>query len=94
MTSLNQRLRSLRKQSGLTVREFAVRIGKSPGYVSRIEGKSEIPSAELLCQIANVYEIPAEELLELAKSKQIADVKKTIEEKQASALALFRKGKK
>ena len=67
MSALAQRLRQLREQRGVTVRQFADEIQKSAGYVSRIEARGEIPSPELLCVIADAYGVGAEELLNLAK---------------------------
>ena len=69
------RLRQLRSSQNLTVREFADRIGKSPGYASRIETRDEVPNAELLCSIAEIYGISPEELLSLAKDSQLTRTK-------------------
>ncbi|MCY2986997.1 MAG: helix-turn-helix transcriptional regulator [Planctomycetota bacterium] len=88
---MSERLRQLREARRLTVREFAARIGKSPGYVSRVEGRGEIPSAELLCVIAGVYGIEPDELLGLAKQSQLERAERDIDAKHASALALYRK---
>jgi len=91
---LAERLRELRKSAGLTVRELADRIGiSSPGYVSRMETRGEIPSAELLCAIANEYHVDPEELLELAKRAQLERAERDITERHASVLSLYRKEK-
>ena len=94
MDTLGQRLRELRERERLTVRQFADRIQKTPGYVSRIETRGEIPSPELLCAIADVYGIKAEELLELAKHCYLGRTQREIEAKNVSALALYRKENK
>ncbi len=94
MNALSQRLRELREEKRLTVRQFADRIKKTPGYVSRIETRDEIPSAELLCTIAGVFAIGPEELLELAKDCYLGRAEREIETKNLSALALYRKEKK
>jgi len=95
MTSLSKRLRQLRTQvKELGVREFAQMLGKSPGYVSRIEGKGEIPSPELLCDIAEIFDVEPEELLELAKQSQLEKKERDIEMRYATALALYRKAKR
>jgi transcriptional regulator with XRE-family HTH domain len=91
---LGKRIRELRGTRGLTVREFATRLGKSPAYVSKIEARGEIPSAELLCTIADLLNVDLQELLRLAKESQLARAAKDIDDKQASALALFRKQKR
>lgn len=94
MTALSERLRQLREDHGYKVREFAELIEKTPGYVSRIEGRGEIPSAELLCTIAEVYKIAPEGLLQLAKESQLERTERDIDAKYASVLALYRKEKK
>lgn len=94
MNSLGKRLRELRKGRGYTVREFAHLLNKSPGYVSRIEARGEIPSPELLCAIAEIYEIQPDALLELAKQMQLKRVEQDIAQRHSDALSLFRKGRK
>ena len=93
MTSLGQRMRELRTTKGLTVQEFALRIKKTAGYVSRIEARNEIPSAELLIVIAEVLGTKPEELFVLAKETQLGRVAEQIDAKQQDALVLFRKKK-
>lgn len=94
MTDFGKRLRELRRDRELTVREFAREIDKSPGYVSRIEARGEIPSPELICQIADFYAVNPEELLELAKAGHLDRVEQDLEEKHQEALALFRRSRK
>ena len=94
MDTLGRRLRELREQRRLTVRQFADQIKKTPGYVSRIEARGEIPSPELLCAIANVYGVAPEELLDLAKQCYLDRTEREVDEKNLSALALYRKEKK
>lgn len=94
MTDFGKRLRELRRDRELTVREFAKEIDKSPGYVSRIEARGEIPSPELICQIADFYAVTPEELLELARVGHLHRVEQDLEEKHQEALALFRRSKK
>lgn len=93
MGRLGDRLKQLRATAGWTVRDFATRIGKTPGYISRIEARGEMPSPELLCQIAEMYGVPPEEILTLAAEEKIAEVAREIEEKHATALQLYRKEK-
>lgn len=91
---LGKRIRELRGARGLTVREFAEKLGKSAAYVSKIEARNEIPSPELLCMIAELLDTDGEGLLRLAKKAQLERTAKDIDEKQASAIALFRKQKR
>lgn len=94
MNALSERLRQLREDHGYKVRDFADLIGKTPGYISRIEGRGEVPSPELLCKIAEVYQLDPEELFELAKQSQLERTERDIDARYASALALYRKEKK
>ena len=95
MTALGQRIRELRIARKFTVQELAAHIGnKTAGYVSRIEARDEIPSAELLVVIAQVLAVKPEELFTLAKEAQLGRIAEQIEAKQQDALALFRKSKK
>ena len=94
MNDLGKRLRELRRDRDLTVREFAHEIDKSPGYVSRIEARGEIPSPELICQITEFYAVTPEELLELAKAGHMDRVEQDLEVKHQEALALFRRSRK
>jgi transcriptional regulator with XRE-family HTH domain len=90
---LRTRLIEVREKAGLSVREAAARLGKSPGYISRIEGRGEIPTAELICDMAGVYGCNPEPLLKLAAKAQIAHAKLQIQAKQSEALRLFRRSK-
>jgi transcriptional regulator with XRE-family HTH domain len=94
MDILGPRLRELREQQGLSVREFAKRIKRTPGYVSRIEARGEIPSPNLLCEIADIHGIAPEELLNLAKQCYLERAERGLEAKNSSALSLYRREKK
>jgi transcriptional regulator with XRE-family HTH domain len=94
MNALSKRLLQLRNKAGFSVRDLAKEIDKTPGYISRIEGRGEIPSAELICELASIYKVAPEELLELAKASQLNRTQEDIEAKHQSVLALYRKGKK
>lgn len=91
MNKFGNHLRVLREHRQISVREFAKQIGKSPGYISRIEARDEIPNASFVCDIAAFYGVPAAELLELAKKSQLEKTAHDIDKKHAGALTLFRK---
>lgn len=91
MTALGDRLRQLRTTSGYSVRDLADRLGKTGGYISRIEVRGEIPSPELLCAIADIFKVAPEGLLQLAKADQIVKTERDIDAKHASTLSLYRK---
>ena len=93
-SALQDRLKKLREDAGFTLRVAATKLNKSPGYLSRIEGRGEIPSAEILCEMAVLYQADVEELLALAKTAILEQTRIGIEEKQGEALRLFRKDRK
>jgi len=58
------KLRRLRTDAGFTLRKFAIAIGKSPTYISRIErGDFDPPSEETLKTIARVLDQNQDEYL-------------------------------
>ena len=77
----------------MSVRQLAATLEKTPGYISRIEARGEIPTPELLMQIAEVLHGSGERLLELAKSDEVTEAKSEIEDRYNSALLLFRKSR-
>lgn len=93
MTDFGILIKRTREQQGLTVRALAEAIGKSPGYVSRIEVQGEIPSVELVVELATALEGDAERFLECAKNDSMERATNEVETKYQDALALFRKGK-
>lgn len=86
MTLLGDRLRNLRHQQGWTVRESADRASCTPGFISRIEAREDFPSPELLCRLADLYGVSAEELLSLLKKVHLARLEREIDEKHQVAL--------
>jgi transcriptional regulator with XRE-family HTH domain len=94
MNELGKRLKKLRDESGLSVRGLAEKVGVTPGYISRIEARGEVPSPEFLCKLAAQFDVRPEALLDFAKKAQLQKVAGEITTRQQSALALFRKGKK
>ncbi len=93
MGKLAERIKAARRKHELGVRELAARVRVTPGYLSRIEGRGEIPTGELLCRLSEALQIPAEQLLELAKAELLEKTKEEVSQKHAEALRLFRRGK-
>lgn len=93
MTDFGILIKRTREQQGLTVRALAEAIRKSPGYVSRIEVQGEIPSVELVVELATALGGDAERFLECAKNDSMERATNEVETKYQDALALFRKGK-
>ncbi len=94
MSSFGQLIKESREKRGLTVRSLAEAIGKSPGYVSRIEVRGEIPSIELVLELAKALRGSVEEFLESAKRDSIDKATNEVESKYQDVIALYRKGKK
>lgn len=62
--TIGQRLRRLRLQKGLSLREVQERAGVSNAYLSQIEtDRRPAPSPRFLRRLAELYEIPVEELM-------------------------------
>ena len=93
MSSFGILIKQSRENRGLTVRALADAIGKSPGYISRIEVRGEIPSVELVVELATALGGDAERFLDCAKNDSMDRVTNEVETKYQDALALFRKGK-
>ncbi|MGN0546813.1 MAG: helix-turn-helix domain-containing protein [Acutalibacteraceae bacterium] len=60
---LNENLKKLRKQSGLTQEAFAIRLNVVRQTVSKWEKGLSVPDAQTLQRIAEEFEIPVQELL-------------------------------
>src|SRR5262245_32315266 len=68
MVDFGERLRELRKQQGLTLRELAESVGVDFTYLSKIEnGKAGyLPGADTIRELAEVLKVDALELLRIA----------------------------
>ncbi len=93
MSLFGTELKRLRKSKDLTVRGFADAIGKSAGYISRIEGRGEIPSTEFVLIVATYFQVEIELLLTLVKKDQLAKTESEITQKHQTTIQLFRKRK-
>ena len=64
MERFGEKLRTLREQRGLTVRDLASALGiKSSSYISKLEKGTKIPSTSLLLKIALYFGISTDQLL-------------------------------
>jgi transcriptional regulator with XRE-family HTH domain len=90
MGKLADRVKAQRLQLKIGVREFAERLAVSPGYISRIEVRDEIPSPELICKIGDLLGVELEELLALAKDDVLARTKEDLNQRHTEALRLHR----
>jgi transcriptional regulator with XRE-family HTH domain len=88
------KFKELRESRNLSVRALARELDKSPGYISRIEGRGEIPSMDFVSGVASFFEIQVETLLNLLKLDQLAKAEREINQKHEETIQLFRKGTK
>ena len=60
---LNEKIKSFRKQKGITQEEFAIHLNVVRQTVSKWEKGISVPDAEMLMRIADFFEISVSELL-------------------------------
>lgn len=58
------RLRELRVKHGLTQAELAHRVNRSKYFISHIENGHALPGRETLKELARVFDVPMEHLLD------------------------------
>ena len=64
MRRFGEKLRTLRKQHGMTQHELAVRLGfASQGYIHFLETGKKLPNAVLLVKIANLFQVTTDQLM-------------------------------
>lgn len=93
MITFGQRIKGLRTAQDLSVRELAALLGRTGGYVSRIETQGEIPSPELIIRLAVTLKVTPAELLELARETVLEQTRAKVTERHAEALRLHRKSR-
>lgn len=78
VTQYANRVKLLRSETGLSVRELAARVGTSPAYIGKIEVQGEVPSPEFTMKLAAALNADPRELLELAKEARIMSATRQI----------------
>ena len=78
---LNENIKTLRKQKGLSQEELAVKLNVVRQTISKWEQGLSVPDAEMLIQISEVFEIPVSELLGENITKEKNDELTVIAEK-------------
>ncbi len=64
MKKFGEKLRTLRKRRGLTLRELAPLLEiNSFSFISKLENGSQMPSPELIVQIARLFEVSTDQLM-------------------------------
>jgi transcriptional regulator with XRE-family HTH domain len=63
MKRFGEKLRTLRKRSGMTMRELAYELGlRSHGYIGDLEKGRRKPSLELAIKMADLFELSLDQL--------------------------------
>jgi len=93
MGRLGKHIQTLRRKREITIRALADAVGKTPGYLSRVEARDEIPSPDLICSISEVLQEKPEKLLDLAKMDLMQRTEHQIERKASEALSLYRRSR-
>ncbi len=87
-------IREARKKKGWSIYELANELSlKSPGYLSRIEARGEIPGPEMVIKLAECLGLDVKKLFELAKKAKGKEVQKQVQDKYEQAFVLYRKKK-
>lgn len=92
--SFAQKIRELRTKKGWSVYDLAEKIGKTPGYISKIEARGEIPSPEMIIKLAELLGAKPEDLIEIAKAEKTKEVSQAVQQKYDDGLTLYRKSKR
>jgi transcriptional regulator with XRE-family HTH domain len=88
-----------RKLKGWTIKEFIEKLTEkgesvSPGYITKVEQYQEIPSAEMILVMADIFGIDKSQALECAKKTKLEKYDKNLEEKYSKALQNHKKKSK
>jgi transcriptional regulator with XRE-family HTH domain len=85
-------IKKLRKEKSWTIKDFIEKLGSdlSQTYITKIEVYGEIPSPEVICKIAGVFNYDENKLLEYAKKNKVERFEKSLEDKYQKAVGLYR----
>lgn len=98
--TFGRRIKELRQKKDWSVYDLAGKLRNekgqpmTAGYISKIEVRGEIPSPDIIAQLADVLGAKAEDLFELAKQEKTRELKERLDQKFNDALTLYRKSKK
>ena len=64
MQRFGEKLRTLRSQHGMTLKELAAQLGLTAhGYISELESGKKKPTAEIVLNVARLFEVSTDSLL-------------------------------
>ena len=73
---MGERIKELRLEIGISLRQLALKIGKSPAFMSDVELGRRYPSDDVLTDIAKVLNVAEDELRSLDTRSSLDDIKK------------------
>ena len=89
---LNENIKNLRKQKGLSQEEFAIKLNVVRQTVSKWERGLSVPDSDMLLSISEVLQTPVSVLLgETVQEKEAEDLKAIAEKLEVINLQLARK---
>ena len=94
MNAFGTRVRELRIRRGWKLIDLARQVGKTAGYISRVETQGELPNPLFVCALAEALRANPRELLDTAKDDLLRQTEQSVTERHAGALALFRKSRR
>ncbi|MBQ5683006.1 MAG: helix-turn-helix transcriptional regulator [Peptococcaceae bacterium] len=71
MINLGNKLKTLRIQRQMTLKDVACRVGVSKSIISAYENGSRRPSYEMLIKLARLFDVTTDYLLGLEQKKQL-----------------------
>jgi transcriptional regulator with XRE-family HTH domain len=74
--SMGERIKELRLEVGISLRQLASKTGKSPAFISDVELGRRYPSDDALSDIAKVLNVAEDELKSLDTRSSLEDIKK------------------
>ena len=85
--TLGERIRELREQLDLSLREFAAKLGLSAPFVSDIELGRRYPSEKVLADIAKILRTTVQDLQKYDTRAPVEDIKRLASKNPAYGLA-------
>ena len=79
---INEKIRQMRKNSGLTQEQLAGRLGVSAQSISKWENEVSMPDITLLPLIAEIFGITIDELFDITVEQKINRIENRIEIKE------------
>ena len=73
---IGEKIKTARRNKGITAKELALKSEVTPGYISQIERELISPSLSVLMRIAEVLKIPLVSLFSQEEQEQITVIKK------------------